>query len=71
VNRWYQTELWHELFDMLLNTGGGLGAVDLAHIRNKFETYLMQTPAARAELRTLLRKQAIMIFDMRHSHKRS
>jgi hypothetical protein len=56
---------------MLLNTGGGLGAVDLAHIRSKFESYLMQTPAARAELRTLLRKQAIMIFDMRHSHKRS
>ena len=69
--RWWQTDLWHELFDTLLNTNSSPGPGPLAQLRHRFESYLAGSHTARSEIRNLIRRQTIIIFDMRNSKKKS
>jgi checkpoint serine/threonine-protein kinase len=53
---YWKAELWHELFDALLNATAGSPPA-LGRLRQNFETYFSQNPYKAKSLKTLLQKQ--------------
>eukprot|EP00850_Spirogloea_muscicola_P001065 SM000004S14935 [mRNA] locus=s4:351711:358828:+ [translate_table: standard] len=71
LKRYWQTDLWQQLFSILLNASGSTDGPyqQLLEIRHNFEQYLATTPGKAKQLKLLLMKQNILMFDYLHNRQ--
>eukprot|EP00899_Mesostigma_viride_P020539 jgi/Mesvir1/28487/Mv15902-RA.5 len=63
LKRYWQVDLWRSLFDTLLNVRDCVSNPPLAPLRKRFEAYLAATPARSKQVKMLLMKQNVLMFD--------
>jgi len=62
LKKFWQRQLWSELFDVLLNAGE---EVSLDALRDKFEDFLAKDPRRSREVRMLLSRQDVLLAEAR------